>query len=303
VSHPDPSNNVAEYSACIHALRWLIVRAPDEVLRTSSGTQGSGLTHEPVEVRSDSQVLIYQLQGLYGVNAPRLIPLHRELRDLAACFRKIAFRRIPREQNAEADALSRKAYEEWIARNPDAFAERYGPYPATEKQRALMERPGIRASPWVSKREASRLIGEALSAGPTCGIWARRTQTNGRVSVPTATGSHGSRVHTVHIPIHLLVRAFGLPESGGRKPMRKKDPGRDPVLRRIVRALRELGPRRSPKDFDGSPDTEPNASSRSAPGRGGTPCPTAISDKRTETLPKDSGMSSPISCGRASAWT
>jgi len=39
VSHPDPSNNVAEYSACIHALRWLI---------------GSGLTHEPVEVRSDS---------------------------------------------------------------------------------------------------------------------------------------------------------------------------------------------------------------------------------------------------------
>jgi ribonuclease HI len=148
VSHPDPSNNVAEYSACIHALRWLI---------------GSGLTHEPVEVRSDSQVLIYQLQGLYGVNAPRLIPLHRELRDLAACFRQIAFRWIPREQNAEADALSRKAYEEWIARNPDAFVERYGPYLATEKQRALMERLGIRASPWVSRREASRLIGEALS--------------------------------------------------------------------------------------------------------------------------------------------
>jgi ribonuclease HI len=126
VSHPDPSNNVAEYSACIHALRWLIVRAPDEVRRTSSGTQGSGRTHEPVEVRSDSQLLIYQLQGLYGVHAQRIIPLHRELRDLAACFRQIAFRWIPREQNAEADALSR-------------------------------------ASPWVSRREASRLIGEALS--------------------------------------------------------------------------------------------------------------------------------------------
>jgi hypothetical protein len=40
--------------------------------------------------------------------------------------------------------------------------EKYGPYLATDRQKALMERLGIRASPWVSKREASRLIGEAL---------------------------------------------------------------------------------------------------------------------------------------------
>jgi hypothetical protein len=64
---------------------------------------------------------------------------------------------------------------------------------------------------------------------------------NGRVSVHPITGSP---VHTVHVPLHLLVRAFGLAESGGRKPMRKKDPGRDPVLRRIVRALREYGAER-----------------------------------------------------------
>jgi len=54
VDHPSPSNNVAEYTACIKALERLVQL---------------GLT-EDVLVRSDSQLLIYQLKGIYAVKAP-----------------------------------------------------------------------------------------------------------------------------------------------------------------------------------------------------------------------------------------
>jgi ribonuclease HI len=37
-------------------------------------------------------------------------PLYRRARELAGRFRRIRFRWVPREENAEADALSRRAY-------------------------------------------------------------------------------------------------------------------------------------------------------------------------------------------------
>jgi ribonuclease HI len=143
INHPDPSNNVAEYTACIKALEKL--------------TQ-QGLTCEEVTVRSDSQLLINQLNGFYSVRADRIFPLYKRAVELAEGFKHIRFEWVPREENVKADELSRKAYSEYVSRNLDAFVEKYRPHLATEKQKALLNRLKIPYPAWISKREASTLI-------------------------------------------------------------------------------------------------------------------------------------------------
>lgn len=98
-SGPQATNNVAEYSAVIAVLEWLLA---------------NGFADERIEVRSDSQLCVYQLTGRYSVNSERIWPLYeRVVDDLLSRFRKkVRFRWVPREQNVEADALSRKAYNE-----------------------------------------------------------------------------------------------------------------------------------------------------------------------------------------------
>jgi ribonuclease HI len=106
-SGPGATNNVAEYTAIVKALEWLL---------------GNGHAGEEVEVRSDSQLCIRQLRGEYAVRSPRVTPLHRRARELAGRFRKVRFRWVPREQNAEADALTRRAYAERRLVNPRRLA-------------------------------------------------------------------------------------------------------------------------------------------------------------------------------------
>lgn len=104
---PQATNNVAEYRAVIAALEWLLAR---------------GLAGEQVVVRSDSQLVIYQMQGRYAVKSPRVLPLYREASRLVRQFRSIRFEWVPRERNEEADLLSRRAYGEALARDRAARA-------------------------------------------------------------------------------------------------------------------------------------------------------------------------------------
>lgn len=85
----DATNNVAEYTAAIEGLK----RARD-----------LGATR--VLLRSDSQLLINQLMGVYRVKTSHLQPLHRQVRSLAAGFAEIRFEHVPRERNKEADRLA-----------------------------------------------------------------------------------------------------------------------------------------------------------------------------------------------------
>lgn len=94
-SGPGATNNVAEYSAVIAGLEWLLK---------------NGYQREEVVVRSDSQLCIYQLAGRYAVRSPRLWPLFSRARELASQFRRVRFEWVPRSRNAEADLLSRRAY-------------------------------------------------------------------------------------------------------------------------------------------------------------------------------------------------
>lgn len=89
------TNNVAEYTGAIKALEWMIE---------------NDLTDDKITLRSDSQLLIYQLDGSYAVRSPRIYPLYSHVRKLLKKFKKKSYCWIPREENEEADALSRRAY-------------------------------------------------------------------------------------------------------------------------------------------------------------------------------------------------
>jgi ribonuclease HI len=86
------TNNVAEYQALLHGLRYAL---------------GRGERH--VEVFSDSELLVRQLAGRYRVKNPGLQPLFREAQALLARFERARVSHVPRERNREADALANEA--------------------------------------------------------------------------------------------------------------------------------------------------------------------------------------------------
>jgi ribonuclease HI len=87
------TNNVAEYSALIHALE----RAVQE-----------GAEH--VTVHSDSELLVKQMRGEYRVKNPDLQDLYQEARALVKSLRGGAeFQHVPRGANERADQLANQA--------------------------------------------------------------------------------------------------------------------------------------------------------------------------------------------------
>jgi ribonuclease HI len=56
-----------------------------------------------VNLNSDSQLVVNQMNGFYKVRNQELAPLHQQLKDLAASFEKVNFSYVPRELNKEAD--------------------------------------------------------------------------------------------------------------------------------------------------------------------------------------------------------
>jgi ribonuclease HI len=95
-NHDRATNNVAEYTAAIRALEWL-------VRERYAGD---------VEVVGDSQLVVRQMTGEYQVEAEHLRAYHDWLVQLARRFRSVEFRWVPREENRRADELSKLAIEE-----------------------------------------------------------------------------------------------------------------------------------------------------------------------------------------------
>jgi len=89
------SNNVAEYEALLHGLRYAL-------------DHGARKVH----VFSDSQLVVRQMSGAYRVKHPAMIPLHRAARDLARRFEVCRLDHVRREQNREADRLANLALDE-----------------------------------------------------------------------------------------------------------------------------------------------------------------------------------------------
>jgi ribonuclease HI len=89
------SNNVAEYQALLHALRW---------------ARGQGA--RAVRVFSDSELVVKQINGQYRVKHPDMVPLHREAAALLRQFDSATVSHVRREHNRDADRLANQALDE-----------------------------------------------------------------------------------------------------------------------------------------------------------------------------------------------
>ena len=93
------SNNVAEYSGAISGLKWLLE---------------NGFVKRPILVRGDNKMSVEQMAGNWKVKTwdGLYVPFWREAIGLVKRFKRIEFRWIPREQNGEADEISKRALKE-----------------------------------------------------------------------------------------------------------------------------------------------------------------------------------------------
>jgi ribonuclease HI len=85
------TNNEAEYRALLLALRTAAEHGAFEV-----------------EIFSDSELLVHQINGRYRVKAENLKPLFAEAVRRAGDFRRFSIRHVRREQNRDADRLANR---------------------------------------------------------------------------------------------------------------------------------------------------------------------------------------------------
>ena len=100
---PGMTNIVAEYEALAQVLSYLVKM---------------NMTGEAVEIRSDNKMLVNQMKGEWKVHGGAYLQYHDKARLLASNFPRISYKWVPRDSNAEADALTRKAYRQYLANRP-----------------------------------------------------------------------------------------------------------------------------------------------------------------------------------------
>lgn len=92
------TNNEAEYQAVIFALKKFKALFGKVISKNSE-----------IEIRSDSELLINQLNGKYKILEPNIQDLFITLWNLKIDFKKVVFKFISREKNKEADKLVNEA--------------------------------------------------------------------------------------------------------------------------------------------------------------------------------------------------
>lgn len=99
------TNNVAEYAGVLCALE-----------------EASRRGIEQLTLRSDSQLLVRQIQGIYKVKAPHLRPFFERVNALRRSIPRLEMVHVPREENRRADALANRAIDQrmpvpdWLTR-------------------------------------------------------------------------------------------------------------------------------------------------------------------------------------------
>jgi len=89
------TNNVAEYYALITALDYAVAH-----------------NIRQLRVRSDSELLVRQMQGRYKVKSAVLKPLYERARKLASALSYFHIEHVPRELNSDADSLANAALDQ-----------------------------------------------------------------------------------------------------------------------------------------------------------------------------------------------
>ena len=98
------TNNIAEYTALIEGLREAKVLKADEIL-----------------VTTDSELMYRQVIGDYKVKHENIKPLFEQVKHLCLGFKSVQVVHIPREQNAHADRLVRRALKASQGGRSDVF--------------------------------------------------------------------------------------------------------------------------------------------------------------------------------------
>jgi ribonuclease HI len=88
----DTTNNIAEYTALLKALE-----------------HAHRLGARRLDIRTDSELMVRQVEGVYKVKNEGLRPLYEEVRDLWDEFESVNIRHVPRAQNSRADRLCNEA--------------------------------------------------------------------------------------------------------------------------------------------------------------------------------------------------
>ena len=135
------TNNVAEYFALITALDY---------------AQSQGIAR--LKVRSDSELLVRQMQGRYKVKSPDLRPLFERAKKMSGALVHFAIEHVPRELNREADELANKALD-----NTSKPAGRGALVAASQEQPSAAGQPAAKAPRSAAK--ASHPIRARYSAG------------------------------------------------------------------------------------------------------------------------------------------
>jgi ribonuclease HI len=99
------TNNVAEYYALIAALDY---------------AAANGI--KKLRVKSDSELLVRQMKGIYKVKSGDLKPLHERAKKLAAALEHFDIQHVPRQQNSIADALANEALDSSSGSRPTFFS-------------------------------------------------------------------------------------------------------------------------------------------------------------------------------------
>jgi len=90
----DTTNNEAEYQAVIFALKKFKALFGKKLAQNSE-----------IEIRSDSELLINQLNGKYKILDPEIASFFLKIWNSKIDFRKVIFKFISRQKNKEADRL------------------------------------------------------------------------------------------------------------------------------------------------------------------------------------------------------
>jgi ribonuclease HI len=121
------TNNVAEYYALLAALDYA----------TTHGIAA-------LRVRSDSELLVRQMQGRYKVKSADLKPLHERASILTRQLKYFAIEHVRREQNRDADALANVALDSGPVNSASLEVKRGEPRAASEPSQPARSR-GIHA--------------------------------------------------------------------------------------------------------------------------------------------------------------
>ena len=123
------TNNVAEYYALLAAL-------------------GYAASHDihALRIRSDSELLVRQMQGRYKVKSPDLKPLHERAAKLARQIQYFVIEHVRRELNSDADALANIALDQANERRAPQLQTSSAKETLTAESRVPSSREPLRSS-------------------------------------------------------------------------------------------------------------------------------------------------------------